>query len=114
MTTLSPPLSSAVRVTLPPTPLPFCSTSFAFTVVTADALTGTRSMAAAAAKTSELRNLPMYPLASDWEHPVLGDDVISSYSTPQIGSRFLPRHFSQLYQCRQPIYHADSRSNVDG
>src|SRR5829696_2941053 len=57
MTTLSPPLSSAVRVTLPLTPLPFCSTSFAFTVVSADALTGTHSMAAAAVSTSELRNL---------------------------------------------------------
>src|SRR5215208_3170400 len=57
MTTLSPPLSSAVRVTLPLTPLPFCSTSFAFTVVSAVALTGTHSMAAAAVSTSELRNL---------------------------------------------------------
>src|SRR5512132_3683461 len=62
MTTLRPPLSSAVRLTVPLTPLPFCSTSFAFTLVSAAAPIGTHSRAAAAASISELRNLVMYPL----------------------------------------------------
>ena len=62
MTTFRPPLSSAVRVAVPLTPLPFCSTSFAFTVVSAAALVGRHSRAAAAASMSELRNLIMYSL----------------------------------------------------
>src|SRR4029450_12881033 len=57
MTTLRPPLSSAVRLTVPLTPLLFCSTSFAFTVVSAAALGGRHSRAEAAASISKLRNL---------------------------------------------------------
>src|SRR5512132_2851142 len=87
MTTLRPPLSSAVRVTVPLTPLPFCSTSFAFTVVSAAALIGRQSRAAAAAKTSELRNLIMYPLPQIGSTPVLSHDVVSHHRPPDIGSR---------------------------
>src|SRR5215217_9116758 len=83
MTTLRRPLPSAVRVTVPLTPLPFCSTSFAFTVVSAAALIGRHSRAETAASMSELRNLLMYPLPKIGSIRVLGDHVISSYSTPQ-------------------------------
>src|SRR5215217_3369662 len=62
MTTLRRPLPSAVRLTVPLAPLPFCSTSFAFTVVSAAALIGRHNRAAAAASISELRNLVIYSL----------------------------------------------------
>src|SRR5215203_7348838 len=60
MTTLRLPSSSAVRVAVPLAPLPFTSTSFAFTVVSAEALVGRHIMAEAAARTRALRNLIMY------------------------------------------------------
>ena len=62
-------------MTVPLAPLPFCSTSFAFTVVSAAALIGRHSTAAAAASMSKLRNLAMYPLPRIGEHAVLGHDV---------------------------------------
>src|SRR5215212_11133857 len=100
MTTLRPPLSSAVRLTVPLTPLPFCSTSFAFTFVSAAALIGTHISAAAAASISELRNLIIYPLPQFWEHAVLSRDVVSHHPTPDIGSRcpWTPKHLS-IRQC---------------
>src|SRR5215217_2220997 len=60
MTTLRLPSSRAVRVAVPLAPLPFTSTSFAFTVVSAEALVGTHIMAEAAASMRALRNLIMY------------------------------------------------------
>src|SRR5215216_2305468 len=98
MTTLSPPLSSAVRVTLPLTPLPFCSTSFAWTVVSAAALIGRHSTAEAAANMSELRNLIIYPL------PQIGSTLCSvtmscpTIRAPDIGSRcpWTPKHLSHM------------------
>src|SRR4029450_1434770 len=89
MTTFRPPLSSAVRLTVPVAPLPFCSTSFAFTVVSAAALGGRRRRPAAAASISKLRNLVMYLLPQFGSTgPVLSQDVVSHHSTPDIGSRF--------------------------
>src|SRR5215211_5182101 len=60
MTTLRLPSSRAVRVAVPLAPLPFTSTSFAFTVVSAEALVGTHIKAEAAASMRALRNLIMY------------------------------------------------------
>ena len=96
MTTLRPPLPSAVRVAVPLAPLPFSSTSFAFTVVSAAALIGRHSMAAAAASMSELRNL-VISTASGWEHRVLGGDVVSNHSTPISAADVLwtPRHLTR-------------------
>ena len=74
-------------------------TSFALTVVSADALIGTHSSAAAAASTNELRNLVIYPLPQIWEHhPLLSHDVVSHHPTPDLGSRcpWTPRHLSHM------------------
>src|SRR5215208_6201103 len=60
MTTLRLPSARAVRVAVPLAPLPFTSTSFAFTVVSAEALLGRHIMAEAAASMRALRNLIMY------------------------------------------------------
>src|SRR5215211_768925 len=88
MTTLRPPLLVAVRVAVPLASLSFSSTSFAFTVVSAAALVGRHSKAEAAVSISALRNLVMSRLPYVVSTGVLGPDVVSSHSTPQIGSRF--------------------------
>jgi hypothetical protein len=93
---------------VPLAPLPFCSASFAFTVVSAAALIGRHRIAEAAASMSELRNLVISP-ASGWEHTrVLGGDVMSNHSTPDIGSRcpWTPKHLppsvSAAHFCTMP------------
>ena len=88
MTTLRPPLLSAVRVAVPLTPLLLTSTSLAFTVVSAAALVGRHIRAAAAATMSALRNLVMYPPSSVGAPRVRGD-AMSCHSISPVGTRCL-------------------------
>src|SRR5215207_5727035 len=99
MTTLRLPSSSAVRVAVPLAPLPLTSTSFAFTVVSAEALVGRHIMAEAAASVRALRNLIMYHclrlgapvwsvaiLCPPLDPPVSAADVIGHRGTSRIVS----------------------------